>query len=129
MIAEIWNGFRRLPLWVQVWVICILVPVNVAALYFIGVPFGPLVAGLAIGGMMPNLYFIFAERGWSKIMAVPHLSIWTPLVVLLAWLLLTDRVAGSFASYCLILLIIDLISLAFDFPDALKWWRGDRDAA
>jgi hypothetical protein len=26
-------------------------------------------------------------------------------------------------------LVVDLISLAFDYRDAFKWWRGDRDIA
>jgi hypothetical protein len=35
MIAEIWGSYRRLPLWVELWVAVILVPVNAASLAFV----------------------------------------------------------------------------------------------
>lgn len=107
----------------------ILVPVNVAALFFVALPWGWTVAALAIGGMLPNLPIMLGERGLSKRMALPHVVIWTPLVGLLIWLLAGGRVAGWQATYLGLLLIVDAISLGFDFPDAVKWGRGDRDIA
>lgn len=129
MISDIWASYRRMPFWVQIWVFGILVPVNAAAILFALEPYGVLVATLSIGGMLPNLYFMFAERGFSRIMALPHLVLWSPLVILLIWLLGTGVASGGFWIFCLILLAIDVISLAFDLPDAWKWWRGARDIA
>ena len=51
MIAEIWQSFRRLPLWVQLWVAVILVPVNLASVIFINAPGGFWIAVLAVGDL------------------------------------------------------------------------------
>jgi len=131
LIGDIWRSFRRLPVWVQIWVALILVPVNMAPLLFLGAPYAIWVTVLSVGGMMPNLPIMLADRGLSKRMALPHLVIWTPLVVLLVWLL-SGPVAGvddGYRAILVLLLVVDLISLGFDYPDALKWWRGDRAIA
>ena len=38
MIGDIWNDFRTLPLWVQIWVTVVLVPVNFVPLAFLDQP-------------------------------------------------------------------------------------------
>lgn len=119
-----------MPLWVQIWVAVILVPVNVAPLLFLGEHYSFWVAVLSVGGMAPNLPIMLAERGLSKRMALPHVLIWTPLVVLLGWLLVGPMgESGNYAIMLTVVLVVDLISLGFDFPDAVKWWRGDRGIA
>lgn len=129
MIGEIWQSFRRLPGWVQVWVAMILVPVNLAAVAFVGHPHGVWVAVLAIGGMVPNLPIMLIERGLSKAMSWPHVLIWTPLVALLLWLLASGQGSGGYRTYLTVLLVVDLISLGFDYIDAGKWLKGDRGIA
>ena len=130
MIRDIWGSFRRLPLWVQVWVGVILVPVNMAPLLFPGAPYVLWVGLLSIGGMMPNLPIMLMEAGLSKRMALPHLVIWLPLVVLLGWILASaEGLEPSYRLMLILLLGVDLISLSFDLPDAVKWYRGDRDIA
>ncbi len=129
MIADIWNSYRRLPVWVQVWVVAILVPVNVASLGFWSAPGWGLVAVLAIGAMALNLPILLAERGLSKAMAWPHLALWIPLVLLLIMQLVGDGPAGGHRQYLMLLLAVDLVSLGFDLPDAWKWLKGDRAVA
>ena len=130
LIGDIWGSFRRLPLWVQVWVALILVPVNMLSLLFFAYPGAVWVAVLAVGGMLPNIAIMVAERGLSKAMALPHLLIWTPLIGLVLWLQYTfPGFPPLFKNYLWLLLAVDLISLGFDYPDALKWKRGDRAVA
>lgn len=127
MVLDIWNSFRRLPLWVQIWVAFILVPINIAALVFVFEPYGLLVAALAIGGMLPNLGVMIWERGFTNTMALPHVVIWTPLVILLLWMILSGATDDSaYLTYLWILLIIDTLSLAFDFKDSWKWLKDRR---
>lgn len=128
-IQDIWRSYRSMPLWVQVWVFGILVPVNIAAIFFIGHPGGIMVALLAIGGMTPNAFFLWIERGFSKVMALSHVVLWVPLVFLIVDLMRAGAVQGGFMTYLWILLAVDLFSLLFDFVDSLKWLRGDRDIA
>ena len=128
VFIDIWRSFRALPGWVQIWVAFILAPINLASLAFLDEPGGWLVALLAIGGMLPNMPILFGERGFSKLMALPHVLIWTPLLFVI-WNLLSTSASGSFALFLWALLIVDAISLGFDFPDLWKCWKGDRVVA
>ncbi len=127
VFLDIWRSYRALPLWVQIWVSGILVPVNAAAIFFVLQPSGLWVAVLAIGAMLPNIAIMLHERGLSKMMAFPHLLPWSVLVL---WLLLAMP-AGSaaYGGYLWVLLAVDALSLGFDFPDAVKWLKGDRAIA
>ncbi len=127
LIIDIWHSFRSLSAWVQIWVGLILVPVNMLSVLFVAEPKGILIAALAVGGMMPNIVIMLAERGLSKMMALPHLVIWIPLLLIL-WSHL-GNVTGGYLMYLWLLLIVDGLSLAFDIPDAWKWWKGDRAVA
>jgi len=112
---------------VQIWVALVLVPVNMASLPFLNEPKGILIAALAVGGMIPNIVIMLAERGLSKMMALPHLVIWIPLLLIL-WPHL-GTVTGGYQIYLWLLFAVDGLSLAFDIPDAWKWWKGDRAVA
>ena len=129
-VADIWASFGRLPLAVRLWVMVVLVPVNLAALFFLTAPGGGLIAALAVGGMVPNAVLMVIERGFSRLMALPHVLIWTPLIVIVAGFL-ADRalVGGGWRLYLTALLAVDLVSLAFDFRDLWKWARGARAIA
>lgn len=125
-ITEIWLSFRALPMWVQLWIAFILVPVNVAGLFFLDTPQGQIAAVLSICGMLPNVPIIWFQRGFSRVMAFPHLPIWTPLVIWLAWVFATNPPEGTIRTYFIVLLIVDTISLAFDYLDVFKYVKGDR---
>ncbi len=133
MIGEIWASFRRMPGWVQIWVAFILMPVNLMPLVFwvSGEAFWGLFALLAVGGMALNVPIMLVERGLSKAMAFPHIVLWTPLVVGLGQAVSQGAVGPRDLQdiALIVLLIVNLISLGFDYPDAVKWWRGDRAIA
>ena len=129
LIADIWQSFRRLPLWVQIWVGVILVPVNMASSFFIYENMGVLIAALAIGGMAPNLVIMMFDRGFSKAMAIPHLLIWIPMVIFLVWIIQSPWAEGQYKTYLVLLMSVDALSLAFDISDTWKWAKGDRAAA
>lgn len=129
MILDIWRSFMRIPRWVLIWIVVILVPINVAPLLFWAEPYGILIAVLAIGGMLPNMFIMAKERGVSRMMSIPHVVVWTPLVILLVWVLATQELSSGATLVFGALLIVDVISLAFDFVDTAKWWKGDREIA
>jgi len=127
LVQDIWESYRSYPAWVQVWVFGILVPVNAVSILFIGQPSGVWIAVLAIVAMLINLPIMIVERGFSKAMALSHVPLWTGLVV---WLLLDPpRGSAGYETYLLVLLVVDAISLIFDFPDAVRWFKGDRAVA
>ena len=127
LLMDIWTSFRSLPGWVQIWVAFILAPINMASLFFINEPQGILVAFLANIAMMLNMPVMLYDRGFSKLMALPHLIPWTILVALLIFA--RPAATGMYDTYLWVLLGTNIISLLFDFPDAIKWWRGDRAPA
>lgn len=125
MIKDIWASFRGLPVWVQIWIGIVLVPVNLAPLAFLDQPNGGLIAALSITGMALNIPIMLAARGMSKAMALPHLLVWSPLVVIVALTLADAEVATSgYLTFLTVLLVVDLISLGFDVNDARLWMKG-----
>jgi len=127
VIVEIWNSFRATPGWVQIWVALILMPINMASLFFLNEPMGILIAFLANIGMLMNIPVMFYDRGVSKLMSIPHLIPWTALVVLIVFF--RPEATGLYSNFLWALLIINVISLVFDYVDALKWIKGDRAIA
>ncbi|MGR3635237.1 MAG: hypothetical protein ACU0BK_04845 [Shimia sp.] len=131
MVGEIWASFQRLPLWVRIWMVVILAPVNFAPLFFLGThPSAIWVAALSVAGMVFNMPILLRQRGFSAALAFPHLVFWAPLVVML---LLRpapfDGVNGGYATLLIVILVVDVISLAFDSVEAVKWVKGDRTIA
>lgn len=127
ILVECWNSFRALPAWVQIWVVFLLMPINMASLFFIYEPMGMWIAFLANIAMMLNLPVMLRDRGFSKAMALPHLVPWTILVGLI--LFARPQATGLYDTYLWVLLAANIISLLFDYPDALSWLRGNRAVA
>lgn len=122
MLRDIWISFRSLPAWVQIWMSVVLVPANLVPLAFLDEPYGTVIAGLAILGMALNLPIMIAERGMSRAMALPHLLFWTPMVLIIVYVLNTHTdLLPIYAQFLLVLLVIDLVSLGFDLRDAILW--------
>ena len=102
----------------------ILVPANLASLAFLDQPLGGLVAFLAVIGMAPNVVIMFVERGFGKTMAIPHLLPWTALVLLI--LFARPEGSAAYATYLWIVLVVDVISLLFDYPESWQWLQERR---
>jgi uncharacterized membrane protein len=130
MLLDIWTSFRNLPLWVQIWVSFILVPVNLIPLAFLDQPLGILVTVLAIAGMAFNLPIMLVTRSMSGAMALPHLVFWTPLVVIVFGVLLSGaELSPTYFWFLVILFVVDAISLAFDLRDAARWFANKKALA
>jgi len=67
---------------------------------------------------------LFMYRGFTLLVGGGHVLIWTPLVLFLIF----ARPQGSAAYniYLWILLIVNLISLVFDYKDLFRWLGGAR---
>ncbi len=127
MLKDIWFSFRQLPTWVQIWVSVVLVPVNLVPLAFLDQPYGAVIAALAVLGMALNLPIMIAARGMSRAMAIPHLLCWTPMVLIVVYVLNTHTdLVPIYAQFLLVLLVVDLISLGFDLRDAILWTKGGK---
>ena len=121
--SRIIKSHSELPVWVQVWMNFILGPINLATLAFLNEPSGGLVAALALSGMAFTVAIVFSQGGFTKATAAGHVVPWTALVLLLVF----ARPEGSALYQTLLtaLLVVNVISLAFDFND-LRVWRSSR---
>lgn len=127
-IIRIIKSCFALPKWVFIWVFFILVPANFSGIFLLQYDTGFWVAVLGIGGIMPNLIFLYLNGGMSKVLAVPHLIFWIPLHIVLSVLWVKNPEMSDFEkNYLVIIFIINSISLVFDLYDANEWRKGKRD--
>ena len=122
------RSFRSLPAWVQVWVVGILIPVNAAPFLFPNSTVGRygMVASLLI--VLSNVPIMLIERGMSRLMSVPHLLVWGPLLLLLVRYLRSGAaVPGAERLLALFLITVDGVSLMFDLFDTWRWFNGSRE--
>ena len=114
-LASIWQSFFDLPKWVQIWMMFILGPINLATLAFLNQPSGVPIAALAVSGMIITVSIVIATGGFSKLAAAGHVLHWTQHVKLLIF----DRPDGTpvYKEYLTDIMVINAIKLAFDFND------------
>ncbi len=126
MLTDLLQSIRALPLWVKLWML-FLGPINVCTILFLDEPFGLWIAISAYGGMIPLGIIAIIQRGLSKAGSIPHVIAWTPLVIGLAWWLLTSGPTNpTYSAFLTVLFIANCISLVFDYIDSIKWLRGQR---
>lgn len=122
-MKELYQSFLSLPLWVKVWMLCILVPVNMLGLLFLDQEVGLWIAILGLAGMIPNMFVMYFEKAFSKTMAVSHVIPWTALVAFLAVKLIKGEVPEGNIYYAVwLVLIVDSISLLFDYKESVEWF-------
>jgi hypothetical protein len=130
-ISAVWRSWLSLPIWVQIWVGVILVPVNVAAFFMVHTPTGKAAAIAAIFVVLTNVPIMLYEGGMSRLMAMPHLIAWIPLsIYIIARILVfssSSAMGKSELIFAIIILVVNGISLIFDAMDTVKWSRGERN--
>lgn len=130
-LNAIYHSYRSLPLWVQIWVVAILMPANAAAFVLLDTWLGVAAAIAAIFVVVTNAPIMWVTGGMSRLMSVPHLFAWFPLQVLIV-MRLAGMVGPSPVSqvewlFGGILFVVNGISLVFDTIDSWRWLRGERE--
>ena len=119
------------PLWVQYWnyfmVFCIvLVPLSLliwkqSRLAAVIVVAASLLAGVGV-------YRIFDALGYVKLLGLPHIIVWTPLV----WFLFRQIKRNDMPVWprriMLVVMAVFLVSLMFDYVDVVRYVLGERTA-
>jgi len=121
------------PLWLQAWVL-LLVVTHLAALLFVvrrrpqgGLavrtePIAIVLSFLAAGLFMGWLY---EQVGYVRLLGLPHLVFWTPVWV---WMLRRRRALGArtlFGKYVHAYLVVAGLSLVIDLVDVARYLVGD----
>ena len=118
------QGILKLPVHLQLWVLTLVAANIVAPLFFITRLEAQLTlaTGLLGLGLMSALTGSF---GFSRIVGLGHLA-WLPLIGLLLTSLGDTSASTAFGFWLRSVIVLDSISLAFDFVDAARFYRGDR---
>jgi hypothetical protein len=122
------EAIAQQPMWVQWWLYWLIAASLVA-------PLGLLIwrqtrlAGIVtiiaslVGGF--GVQMLFDRMGYVKLIGLPHIIFWTPLAIYLITLLRRDL--PTYARWLVLLILVTiLISLAFDYTDAIRYLLGDR---
>ncbi|GAD64989.1 MULTISPECIES: hypothetical protein [Pseudomonadaceae] len=124
---QLWLSFRRLPLWVQVWMALVLVPVNLLSFLVLEYQAAQMVALAAVLALGSNMLLLYRYAGFSRAMALPHLVVWGPLqILLLMRVLQTPAPDAGEVMFIGLVLLVNGISLIFDLLDTWRWWQGER---
>jgi len=127
-LARIFKSLFAMPVWVIVWMLGFLIPANLSGLFLLDYVSGFWVALLGATAIAINAVIVFANGGFSKVLAIPHLVFWAPLQVILLYRYFTVPDMSNFEqNYILVVLIINGVSLVFDIFDTKEWLRGSRD--
>jgi hypothetical protein len=110
------------PLWVQVWV-CWMMLLNTAAVLFLKHKAAKVVLAVWVGNVI-TMMVLFEMVGYVRLLGLPHVIWWTPLVVYL----FSQRrqfPAGLVSTWLWILLFTNSASLVMDYIDVARYFMGD----
>ncbi|WP_421856106.1 hypothetical protein [Oricola sp.] len=128
-IARILKSYFSLPVWVIIWIGLFLVPANFSGYWFMDTASGWWIAVLGATGIIVNLPIVWLNGGLSKVLCIPHILFWTPLVVILGYRLLAVPMNATEFTLALAVFAVNGMSLAFDYYDFFEWRRGNRAVA
>lgn len=123
------DAMLTLPAWVGIWLNILMLGAFIAPLFLLiwresrWIGAATLLAGIAsaIGVSM-----MYDAGGYTKLLGMPHILFYTPLVYVL-WRKIQQGVLPVWPQRIVwVVLITVLISLAFDYTDALRYLLGNR---
>jgi hypothetical protein len=127
------KSWFSLPVWVQIWIGLILVPVNALPFFYRELCSAHIAAGAALLVLLLNLPIALWEQGFGKLMAIPHVLILGPLQIVLVLRIVNfvgeDTPSAAEINLIVLLLVVNGISLIFDLFDSWRWFRGERGVA
>lgn len=114
------------PDWVVTWM------TFMVAVLALSVPLAPLrrealAVALVMAATIPVVLWMYTIFGYSRILGLSHVILWTPLVF---WLLSRRKswfddapFTGTWVALCTLVLIV---SLGFDYTNTVRWLLGER---
>jgi len=118
------QGMLRMPMHLQLWVVA-LVGANIAApLFFVQHLEAQLTLAAGLLGLA-SMSVLTGRFGFSRIVGLGHIA-WLPLIVFLISGVGDTTASSPFGLWIRSVIVLDSISLAFDFVDAARFYRGDR---
>jgi len=112
------------PLWLQIWLIA-LVGINFAAILFVLKDWRPRIIVLAFVLVALMMGPMFAKFGYTRILGLVHVIVWTPLMAYL-WKTRNNYPAHIWTNrYVYVFMLIVGMSLVIDYVDVIRYLLGD----
>lgn len=118
------RGILRMPLHIQLWVVALVGANIVAPLFFIQHFEAKLAFAAGLFGLA-SMSALTGRFGFSRIIGLGHIA-WLPLIVFLIRGAAETSVSSPFGLWIRTVIVLDSISLTFDFVDAARFYLGDR---
>ena len=77
-----------------------------------------------VAGLLVN--WMYQQMGYVRLLGLPHIVLWTPLALYLYYSARQPDMPKSARYILWVVLLTILVSLAFDYTDAIRWLLGDR---
>jgi len=100
--------------------------VNMAGgIYFIHTVEGKLALGCLLGAFL-IMQVIFNKFGFVRLLGLGHILAWVPFVAFIGWRLWSKApLESNFRNWLVVVLIVNGISLVFDFADVYRFVKGE----
>jgi hypothetical protein len=116
-----------LRLWV-LWLTVAMVMAPLVLLLFRGARRDGLVVLASTVAVMVSMQLFYQAVGFVRLLGLPHVAIWGPLAVWLAFRLGDDALPRPARVVLGVFLLTICVSLVFDVIDVVRWFAGDRDS-
>ncbi len=117
------------PIWLQAWVLWMVV-VNLGIAIFIPFKWSRKEAWVIAIAMVVNMAFmnfLFSQVGYTRLLGLSHILIWTPMLVWLAPRLKRHGTGHLYGLALHTVFITNVLSLIVDYIDLIRYLVGDGD--
>lgn len=129
-LDRIHDSYRRLPMWMRLWIALVLIPVNAAGFFMLHTASGHVVAWAGAFVLATNGITLWHYASLNRALALPHLLAWVPLQALLVARLIggwgPDALEWDEWLLAVVVLTVNSVALFFDTVASLRWWRDRR---
>ncbi|MEP0944375.1 MAG: hypothetical protein ABJH63_07265 [Rhizobiaceae bacterium] len=120
---------QKLPQWVQIWVDIIgfsLMVSTVALLIGSTTRKLGLYVLFTIVATVAIMTVLHAQMGMVRLLGIVHVVLWTPMVIVLWRRLKSNPPTKIYAAAIILLMVISVLALIFDYYDVVRWMLGER---
>ncbi|MGB0921038.1 MAG: hypothetical protein ACPG06_02195 [Alphaproteobacteria bacterium] len=117
------------PIWLQAWVLWMVI-VNLGIAIFIPFKWARKEAWVIAIAMVINIAFmnfLFSQTGYTRLLGLSHILIWTPMLVWLAPRLKRHGTGNLYGLGLHTVFITNALSLIVDYIDLVRYLVGDGD--
>jgi hypothetical protein len=127
-LVETWAQANSLPIGMLIW-IRMLAVVNIASVFWLRHIQARWILAAIVFIIAINMPMLRAGTGLIKLLGVPHVIVWVPLIIYLAVQFRSGALdfQTRLGKWCVAVMMTNLVSVVFDIRDGFQYWMGDRD--